>query len=175
MNIAKRLVLLVAVPLAALAGLGVLTRYQLERIEQRARFAAESRIHALATVGRLSRAQSDLRLNVWSYALATTATERADRSTAFTRAEAEFTRLLQLYADSLVFSDEGRVLLASYQRIGPEWIREARRAMALADQGRQAESIATLNGPVSELGRSLNATANQWIRNNEELGATAGR
>ena len=66
MTIAKRLIILLAVPLVALLGLGVFTRIQLARIEARSRFVAESRIVALATVGNLSRGFSELRVNVRS-------------------------------------------------------------------------------------------------------------
>ena len=70
MTIAKRLIVLLAVPLVALVGLGVFTRLQLE-IEARSRFVAESRIVALATLGNLSRSFAELRVNVRSYLLAT--------------------------------------------------------------------------------------------------------
>ena len=43
MTIAKRLIILVAVPLLALATLGVFVRLQLSDIEQRSRFVAETR------------------------------------------------------------------------------------------------------------------------------------
>ena len=71
MTIAKRLIILLAVPLVALLGLGVFTRLQLAEIEARSRFVAESRIVALATLGNLSRSFSELRVNVRSHLLAT--------------------------------------------------------------------------------------------------------
>ena len=48
-TIARRLVVLLTVPLVALLGLGVFTRLQLAEIEARSRLVAESRIVALAT------------------------------------------------------------------------------------------------------------------------------
>ena len=76
MTIAKRLMLLVAVPLVALGALGVYTRIQLSRIEERTRFVAESRIMALATLGNLSRSISDLRADFRNHVLATNQTQR---------------------------------------------------------------------------------------------------
>jgi hypothetical protein len=73
MTIAKRLIILLGVPLVALLGLGVFIRIQLARIEERGRFAAEFRIVAFATLGNLSRGFAELRVNVRSYLLATTA------------------------------------------------------------------------------------------------------
>ena len=53
MTIARRLVLLLAVPILALLAMGVFTRMELGRIETSTRFVAESRIAALATLGNL--------------------------------------------------------------------------------------------------------------------------
>ena len=72
MTIASRLFVLVTVPLAALVGLGVFTGLQLTKIEQRSRFVSESRIAALATLGNLSRAFAEVRVNLRSHMLATT-------------------------------------------------------------------------------------------------------
>ena len=77
MTIAKRLIILLTVPLVALVGLGVFTRLQLAQIEARSRFVAESRIVALATLGNLSRSFAELRVNVRSHLLATDDAQRA--------------------------------------------------------------------------------------------------
>ena len=55
MTIARRLIILLTVPLLALVGLGVFTRLQMAKVEDRSRFLAESRVGALATLGNLSR------------------------------------------------------------------------------------------------------------------------
>lgn len=41
MSIAKRLIILLAVPLLAIVGLGVFTRVELSSVEKRSRFVAE--------------------------------------------------------------------------------------------------------------------------------------
>jgi CHASE3 domain sensor protein len=51
MTIAKRLVLLVAVPLLVLIGLGIFIWSQLAEIEARSRFVAETQIRSLALLG----------------------------------------------------------------------------------------------------------------------------
>ena len=53
MTIARRLVILLAVPLVALVGLGVFTRLEVAELEAKSRFVAESRITALAMLGNL--------------------------------------------------------------------------------------------------------------------------
>ena len=99
MTIAKRLIILLTVPLVALVGLGVFTRLQLAQIEARSRFVAESRIVALATLGNLSRSFAELRVNVRSHLLATNDAQRAAARALFDEDERDVNRLLQEYAD----------------------------------------------------------------------------
>src|SRR5215204_3419221 len=108
MTIAKRLMILLAVPLLALLGLGVFTRLELIKVEERSRFVAESRIVALALLGNLSRSFAELRVNVRSYVLATNVGQRTVARAAFDQNEQEVARLLQRYADELVVSNQGR-------------------------------------------------------------------
>src|SRR3954464_10318430 len=132
MTIAKRLGLLLAVPLMALLGLAIATRMELSEIEANTRFVAESRIAALATVGNLSRSFVEMRVDLRSCLLGSNQSERAAARTAFEQHEQEFNRLLNFYADKLVFSDQGRRLLGEFQTIGREWITSARAVMSLA-------------------------------------------
>ena len=94
MTIAKRLVLLLAVPLLALVALGVFTRLQLTTIETRSRFVADLQIPSLAALGNISRTFAELRVHVRNHVLATSEAERASVRSAFERDEAELGRLL---------------------------------------------------------------------------------
>src|SRR5262245_7162503 len=163
MTIAKRLVILLTVPLVALLGLGIFTRLQLAEIENRSRFVAESRIVALATVGNLSRSFSELRVNVRSHVLATTDAQRTAARAAFDEDEQDVDRLLQEYADHSVTGEKGRRLLGDYQALSREWIAEAKQVMSLAAEGRRDEAVALLNGTVFEIGVRLSHVSNDWI------------
>jgi PAS domain S-box-containing protein len=175
MTIAKRLILLMAVPLVALAGLAIFTRVNLARVEERSRFVAESRIEALATLGHLSRSFAELRVNVRSYVLATNDAQRAVARAAFDVDEQDAVRLLTSYADNLVASDRGRRLLMQYQSLGQDWIAGAKQVMALVDQGRREEAVALLNGAVMELGGKLSLVSSEWIQLNEDTAREAGQ
>ena len=94
MTIAKRLIILLAVPLVALVGLGLFIRSQLAEIESRSRFVSESQIPSLAVLGNLSRSFAELRVNVRSYLLATNEAGRTEARSAFAVGEAEVNRLL---------------------------------------------------------------------------------
>jgi two-component system sensor histidine kinase/response regulator len=175
MTIATRLIILLAVPLVALLGLGVFTRLQLAKIEAQSRFVAESRIVALATLGNLSRSFSELRVNLRSHLLAANDAERAAARALFNEDEAEVNRLLQEYADDLVLGDKGRRLLDEYQTLSREWIAGTKRVMSLADEGRGAEALAFFNGSVAEHGVRLSEVSNEWISYDEEAAAAAGK
>src|SRR5215203_848052 len=121
MTIAKRLVLLLAVPLFALAGLGVLTRWQLTTMETRSRFVADVQIPSLAALGNISRTFAELRVAVRNYVLATSEAERVSIRSAYDRDEIELGRLLDQYESHLISDDRDRRLLDDYRRGYREW------------------------------------------------------
>ena len=174
MTIARRLILLLGVPLVVLIGLGMFTRHQLDRIEERSRFVAESRIAALETIANLTRQFEQLRVDVREYLLVDDEEERAGIRARFDEGEREMTLLLQSYADSLVFSNQGRRLLGEFQTLSDQWLGDARQVMSLVDEGRDDEARA-LGGGLMELGMRLSEISREWIANNEELATTAGQ
>ena len=176
MTIAKRLIILLAVPLLALVGLGVFTRLQLAEIEARSRFVAESRIVALATLGNLSRSFAELRVNVRSYLLATDDAQRAAARAAFDEDERDVNRLLREYADSLVLDDKDRRLLGEYQTLSREWIAGAKQVMSLADEGRAWRGRRSRSTARSrDLGVRLSKVSNEWIAHDQEAATAAGQ
>ena len=175
MTIAKRLMMLLGVPLVALLGLGIFTRLQLSRIEEHSRFVAESRIVALATLGNLSRHFAELRVNIRSYLLATDDATRKSARAAFDEDDVDMNRLLQEYADGLVLNSRDQRMLDEYRSVSREWIAGGRQVMALLDAGRRDEAVALLNGRVSELGFVLSKVSNEWIASGEESARSAGR
>ena len=175
MTIAKRLILLLAVPLLILIGIGVFTHHQLSRIEERARFVAESRIVALARLGDISRTFTELRVNVRSHLLTTNQAGRASARTLFDEDRADLTRLLNDYADYRVTGDQGRRMLNDFRTLSQEWITASAEAMSLADAGRHEEATALLFGPIAERGERLSKTSREWIAYNEEIATRAGQ
>jgi signal transduction histidine kinase/DNA-binding response OmpR family regulator/HPt (histidine-containing phosphotransfer) domain-containing protein len=173
-TIATRLIALLAVPLVALAGLGVFTRLQLAQIEAQSRFVAESRIAALATLGNLSRSSAEMRVNVRSYLLARTDAQRANARAAFDEDEQAVNQLFRQYADGLVLGDRDRRLLGDYQALSREWIADAKQTMSLVDEGRAEDAVALLNGKVSALGVRLSVVSNEWIAHDQEAARAAG-
>src|SRR4051812_17603135 len=96
-DFAKRPVPLLLVPLLALAGLALFGRQQLSTVEQRSRFVAESRIAALATLGQLTRAVQEMRVEVRTYILAEDAQGRTESRARFEQQRGLVQSLLDKY------------------------------------------------------------------------------
>ncbi|HXW08482.1 MAG TPA: MCP four helix bundle domain-containing protein, partial [Vicinamibacterales bacterium] len=175
MTIARRLLVLLTVPLAALVALGVFTAFQLAAIEARSRFVAESRIVALATLGNLSRAFAELRVNVRSHMLASTGAERAAARSRFDQDERDLSRLIREYADRLVIDDRERRLLNEFQTLARDYVAGAGQVMELGDQGRASEAIAHFDRTIGPLGLRLSEVSNEWIAHDQEAAMAAGR
>ena len=71
MTIKQRLMILVAFPLMFMIAIGVLTRQQLARIDNTTRFAAESRVEALARLGDITRCYLKMRISWGNSTLST--------------------------------------------------------------------------------------------------------
>jgi len=175
MTIARRIIILLAVPLVALVAFGFFTRLQLARIEERSRFVAESRIVALSTVGNLTRSFSEMRISVRTHLLATNETQAAAARAQFDEDEQEVESLLKQYADHLVVSDQGRRLLEEFQTLSREWIAGAKQVMALSEQEHHEEAAALLAGPVSGIADRLNKVVDEWVQNISDLAMSAGK
>jgi len=167
--------LLLTVPLVALLGLGLFIRLQLAKVEDKSRFVSEAQIPSLAVLGNLSRTMEQLRVNVRSHLLATNPAGQAQARSAFDAGEAEVTRLLGQYGDSLVTGDRDRRLFDDYRDSSRDYIAGAKQAMALSAEGRREEGIALLNGPLAEPGQRLSRASSEWIQHNEDLATTAGK
>ena len=174
MTIARRLLMLLAIPLLALVALGTFAAFQLENIEARSRFLAESRIVALATLGNLSRAFAELRVNLRSHLLATTDAQRATARARFEEDERQVSQLLREYADSLILDDRDRRLLSEYQALHREYIAGARQVMALADEGRGDDAIAYFERTIAAIGMRASEVSNEWITHDQQAAIAAG-
>ena len=175
MTIAKRLIVLLAVPLLILVGLGILVRIQLARIEERSRFVAETQITSLAVLGNISRSFTELRVNVRSHLLTEDKAEQARAQAAFDADKTDVSRLLRQYADTLISDDQDRRLLDEFRGLSRDWIAGAENAMSLASTGRRQEANAMLSGSMAQISDRLSQVSKEWIGHNEGLAMNAGR
>jgi signal transduction histidine kinase/CheY-like chemotaxis protein/CHASE3 domain sensor protein len=176
MTIARRLIVLLAVPLLALVGLGVLSRLQLSTMERHSRFVAELQIPSLAALGNMSRRFSELRVELRNYVLATNDVERARVRAHFDRDEAEVARLFRQYERDLISDEQDRQLLNDYRSQHRDWMERAREIMSLAAAGRATDASTLLSEPTTlEKGERMSVAAGDWIRHNEDLAARTSK
>lgn len=95
MTIGKRLIILLAVPLLILVGLGIFIRTQLASIEGHTRFLAETQVVSLAVLGNIARQATELRVEVRSYLLVDDQAARAKTQAAFDSDKTELFHLLR--------------------------------------------------------------------------------
>ena len=170
MTIARRLTLLLAVPLMVLAALGVLTLIQLSRIDVRTRVVAVQ-VQSLAAIGNITRTVGELRVDVRDNLLNADAAARKAARDAFEAHGAELSRRLGQYGDALVSDARDRSLLDEFRKSAEQWVLGAREAMARADEGRREEASAMLGGLVGAHASQLGRATQEWIQYNEELAA----
>ena len=175
MTIGKRLLLLLAVPLIALLGFGIFARIQLSRIEERSRFVAESQLAAVAVLGNISRSFAEIRINLRGFLLATDDNQRAEAHAGFEENDRILTQLLQQYGDSYVHDERNRRLIGDFRDLSRDYVIEARRVMALAQEGRKDDALAYFRDTIAAIGVSLGRVSSEWIAYNRDLGTSAAQ
>lgn len=175
MTISRRLIILLAVPLLILVGLGIFVRSQLTGVDARSRFVAEKQIPSVAAVGNISRSFTEMRVNIRSYLLAQDPTEQARAKAAFDKDKADVDRLIKQFADTLVSDDRDRRLMDDYRNMSREWIAGAEKVMSLAADGHREDALAMLNTSMADMGVRLSKVSSEWITHNENLATNAGK
>src|SRR5262245_11894567 len=144
MNIAKRLVLLLAVPLVTVLAVGGILDLQLRAIENRGTHVAELQLPSVAMIGNITRKHAELRVDLRDYLLAPTDDERAATLAEFRTTEAELKRLLDQYADTLVSDEKDRRLLREFRDFLSQWSAEAKKLIDLAATGKRQAALERL-------------------------------
>lgn len=174
MTIAKRLTLLVAVPLLILLALSVFARIELSRIETRTQFVAKNQVESLEALGNITRHFTEMRVNVRSHLLSRDEAEQTHARAMFNEDKEALGKLLEKYESTLISDERDRSMMSEYKRLSGDWIAGAEKAMTLDASGNHEEAIALLNDSVAAIGVRLSTVSEQWIHHNEELATAAG-
>ena len=83
MTIARRLLILLSIPLLTLVGLGIFMKMRLDQIEESGRFVAEKQISSLKVAATILHTFEDLRADARGYLLADDAEVRSARLKGF--------------------------------------------------------------------------------------------
>ena len=172
MNIARGLILLLAVPLIALLGLGYFVTHQLAKIESHSEFM-NLQVESLSALGSVARYSAGSSASVRTYLLAQDKAEQSKAAAALRQNQAELNRLLARYADNLVSSDEDRRMLMQFQDLNRRWFAEAEKLISLTEAGQHEEAITRMfNGTIFDLGLRSTDVYQQWLQLNERLAVT---
>jgi signal transduction histidine kinase/CheY-like chemotaxis protein/CHASE3 domain sensor protein len=174
MTIARRLLVLLSIPLLTLVGLGIFMKIRLDQIEASGRFVSEKQITSLKVAATILHTFEDLRTDARGYLLAGDAEVRTERLKGFRANKAAVTRLVDQYADTLIVDDRDRRLTEEVRGRIREWAAGAERAMALAAAG-DRQGVATLEArTLTPVGEQVDALLSAWLEHNEDLAARAG-
>ncbi len=174
MSIAKRLIILLAVPLILMVAMGVFGVLRLQNLEQRTQVAAILQSKSLAVLGNISRSQAEMRINVRACLLAENEARRTEALEMFNADRVEVARLLSEYADHLISSEQERSLCEAYRDLAHRWEESAAEVCALASAGRQSEGAALLHDKTLKLGVQLSGVSREWIDLNEQIAVDVG-
>jgi signal transduction histidine kinase/DNA-binding response OmpR family regulator/HPt (histidine-containing phosphotransfer) domain-containing protein len=173
-TIARRVSLLLLVPLAISVVLGFLVRDQMRKIESRSRFVAENGVPSLSDLAAIGRHQAEMRLSLRSVLLAPTEAERQSAVANFRQDRESLDILLDHYADKLIADDMDRRLTQEYFATTREWNVAAEEILAQAGSGKAAEAQARLfSTAFTELGRRLGQQSDVWVAHNAVLAGDA--
>ena len=176
MTIARRLTLLVALPLLVLIALGIFSGIQLARIEVNSRFLSETQVQSLAVLGDISRSFAEMRVNLRSFILAEDKERRARSESLYREDKGQLEKDLAHYGDSLISDEKDRRLLSDFRTLSREWISEAERLMSVTVAGQRQQAVSeVVSGALQQLGARVGSLSTEWIKHNERLADDAGR
>ena len=175
MTIARRLIILLMVPLLAFIALGIFNWVEVENVKTRTRFVTQVQVPSLMVLGSLTRSFEEMRVAERNSMVATNDGERAEIEASFSREEANLNTLLQQYADGLISDDHDRRLMGDYKDAIVTWILGARRVMDLSTQGHSEEAWVYLKANVIPLGNNVDKAGSEWTQYNRQLSDFAGR
>ena len=175
MTIAKRLMILLAVPLVALLGMGAYTRIQYSEIEESSRFVAEQQIGRLAVLSNLTRDFSSLRITVRDYLISEDQAERTKLRADFDTLATELNQLLGQLETGATADARSQQFQANYRSMADKWLTETRAIMALVDANRLNEATPRLKQSAAGMGKQISEVSRDWIRHNESVAMAAGK
>lgn len=175
MNLAKRLALLLAVPLVALLALGGFLHLQLTAIENQAAYVAELQLPSVGAIGNITRKHAELRVNLRDYMLAPGDKERARAMAAFESAEKDLNQLLDQYGEKYISDEKDRRLMSDFRNLLDQWVAEANKLKALFAKGQRQEAMDRLFDTMPVLGEQGHKVATEWAEHNERLASTGSR
>jgi PAS domain S-box-containing protein len=167
MTVARRLLILMLVPVLVLLGLGLLHWHQLAKIEDHTEFLAENVTPSLAIIAHIGHDMVLQRESIGSHLLTENPTDQSEDHAGFERATQALARHLDSYEAHLLVGESERTHVQEFRQLSREWTALGRQALDLSSTGRNPEAIAVFHDKMSPLSNRRIATLDRWVRYNE--------
>ncbi len=171
MTIARRLFVLMSVPLVVMIGLGVLSWAQLREIKDRNRFLAENITPSLALLAHMGHEFLEMRTSIGGILATTDADRHQTLSASYLRARLDLNASLRRYADTLLVDAVEERLVAECRNATDRWTASVDRTLALIAGGRREAAVDLFNAEGEPLARRLLESLDTWVEYNEALAA----
>ena len=175
MTIARRLIVLLAIPLVILVGLGIFVAVQFDEIETRTRFVSETQIGSLTALGRITRSFTEMRVNIRGIMLGQNQQEQDAARALFKEDEKELRGLLKQYGEQLISDERDRSMFTEFGNLSREWTNDADEIMLMVATGDRTAAATIANGPLAVIGTQASAALNEWNEHNAGLASVAGK
>ena len=169
MTIARRLLLLISLPVALLLVLGAVSWHQLASIERNTRLLAENVTPSLAILAHVGHDFTLIQTQVGNDARSDDAATLDKNSRTYLQARGELNAQIARYDSLLVADARDAAFIAEFRRIWSEWTEEADAILSLATAGKRTEALAEFTATLTPLTSSVLDVMDRWIGYKEAL------
>ncbi len=174
MKISRRLIVLLAVPLAVITVIVVYFQVHAAFVERETRFVAETQIESLATLQQISRAYAERSIGLRSCLLSNDPDECAAARAVFSANADGLHDLFERYEQGLVTGGEDARLFREVRELNGAWSAQADALLAEVQRGERDEAIQKLFKEIIPAGDRLREALQEWTTLNARLANDAG-
>ena len=171
MTIAKRLYVLISVPVLIVVLLGLLIRNEVRQIDERSRFLAENVGPSLVLLAHLGHDVTKLAAGVNNHAQAEDPATEAESLAQADAAKHAIISAVRSYATVVAGPERGSPLLADYDELVTRWMTEADAILALSASGRKSEAALRCREVFDPITLRLFDQIDLWVSHAEALSA----
>ncbi|MGH7131583.1 MAG: response regulator [Phycisphaerales bacterium] len=174
MTIVKRLIILLALPLACLAGLAIHQVIATASLHTETRRLDSIQVESLVTIGQISREVNNRRIHLRNCILTQDPTECERSRTAFAGGKDKIDALMRHYSETLIDSPEDLRIFNELSDLHAQWGAMSQSILAELDSGRRQSAVEKLTKDGGPLGDRFDQLITEWAELNERLAHESG-
>lgn len=175
MTIARRLLLLLLVPIAGVLAIAIFNYTLSERIEAETRFVAEDQSARLVSLAELVQVVSDRRIQLRDYLRLDSPDARKAARDVFDKSQRKLDALISAYETNLIHSEAERAKFIEFRSLSDRWRIAADEVMALKDAGdneQASELVTTTTAPIAQ---QISDHYQEWVTQEKMYSVQAGQ